>query len=71
MIEKANITIIAAESFKNDPSSSVKYLLKVIKRHPYLKLRSTIDMRVDKHLCDAFEISTMTLRHKFGKTIFS
>ena len=36
MIEEANITIIAAESFKNDPSSSVKYLLKV-KLHPYLK----------------------------------
>ena len=29
MLEKSNITIIAAESFKNDPSSSVKYLLKV------------------------------------------
>ena len=29
MLEAANITIIAAESFKNDPASSVKYLLKV------------------------------------------
>lgn len=29
MLEESNITIIAAESFKNDPSSSVKYLLKV------------------------------------------
>ncbi|KAJ7383923.1 hypothetical protein OS493_024608 [Desmophyllum pertusum] len=28
MLEESNITIIAAESFKNDPSSSVKYLLK-------------------------------------------
>ncbi|XP_068698706.1 gamma-aminobutyric acid type B receptor subunit 2-like isoform X2 [Montipora foliosa] len=28
MLEAANITIIAAESFKNDPASSVKYLLK-------------------------------------------
>ena len=36
MLEEANITIIAAESFKNDPSSSVKYLLKV-KLHPYVK----------------------------------
>lgn len=36
MLEEANITIIAAESFKNDPSSSVKYLLKV-KLHRYVK----------------------------------
>jgi len=28
-LESANITIIAAETFNNDPASSVKYLLKV------------------------------------------
>ena len=30
MLEESNITIIAAESFKNDPPSSVKYLIKVL-----------------------------------------
>ena len=40
MLEESNITIIAAESFKNDPSSSVKYLLKV-KWHQRMYIIST------------------------------
>ena len=44
MIEEANITIIAAESFKNDPSSSVKYLLKVKLHTFYLEWIESINL---------------------------
>ncbi|XP_078375007.1 gamma-aminobutyric acid type B receptor subunit 1-like [Oculina patagonica] len=53
MLEESNITIIAAESFKNDPSSSVKYLLK--ERDARIIIGLMYEDMFRKAMCTAYE----------------